>query len=115
MTVGVLVFVGVIVGVLVGVIVLVGVTVLVGVLLGVGGIVGQVNSNWNVPPTVSVVTCTTTIVGSFNVFVKLFSDNPVNVVELITLVEFHVTKTLLLTFVVQIILIKPVFNPTLYV
>jgi hypothetical protein len=90
---------------------MVGVTVLV----GVGGIVGQLTSNWNVPPIVSVVTCTTTIVGSFNVFVKLSSYNPVNVVALITFVEFHVTKTLLLTFVVQIILIKPVFNPTLYV
>ena len=73
-------------------------------------------SNWNTPPVVSVVTCTITVVGSFSVFVKLLSnDKLLNVGELITFVEFHVTKTLLLTFEKQLISIAPVFKPTLYV
>ena len=118
--VGVIVLVGVtvLVGVLVGVIVIVGVILLVGVLVGVavgvcdGAIVGHVNSNWNSPPIVSVVTWTITIVGVFAVFIKLFSYKPLIVVDDITILEFQITCTLEFTSVSYTILIFPVFKPT---
>jgi len=112
--VGVIELVGVIVGVddMVGVILFVGVIVLVGVGVGVGPIVGQVNSNSNEPPTISVVTWTIIVVGVFVVFVKLFSYTPVNVVDDITILESQVTCTLELTVDEHTISILPVFSPT---